>query len=201
MKIEIKSTAGGVLFAGEYETLCSAVEAAVKAGAALERADLSRADLSCANLRGANLRYANLRYANLCGAALRYANLCGAALRSADLRCADLCGAHLSCADLIGADLSGADLSRVSLSGAHLSSTLGIRYAVVSFAGHGECGRQLLGVETPEGLRFFCGCFQGTETELRDYIKAGDKIYRPSRRVAMTAVLKLLKIKRATPKS
>jgi hypothetical protein len=94
MKFEIKSWyTGGVLFSIETDSFKLAVEAAVKGGANLSRADLSDANLSGADLSGANLSRANLSDANLYGA-------------------------NLSRANLSGADLSGANLSRANLSGA-----------------------------------------------------------------------------------
>lgn len=63
MKFEILSISGTVLFSADVESLRAALEAAVKAGA-----NLSRADLRGANLRGADLRGANLDGADLGGA-------------------------------------------------------------------------------------------------------------------------------------
>jgi hypothetical protein len=88
MKIEIRHRdGGGVLFTLETESTKLCVEAAIKSGA-----DLSRANLYGANLSGANLYGANLSGANLYGA--------------------DLSGADLSGANLYGANLYGANLSR-----------------------------------------------------------------------------------------
>jgi len=33
--------------------------------------------------------------------------------------------------------------------------------------------------------RFFCGCFSGAESELREYISKGEEIYKASRTKAM----------------
>ena len=123
MLVEIRSRwADQVLFSGEYNSLKSCVEAAVKRGA-----DLREADLRGAYLRGANLRGADLR-----GAYLRGADLSEAYLRGADLRVADLSEAYLSKADLSKADLSeadlrGADLIRANLIGANLIGAYLIR--------------------------------------------------------------------------
>jgi uncharacterized protein YjbI with pentapeptide repeats len=71
MNIEIKHRHDGrILFAGDYYSMCSAMEAAVKG-----RANLSGAYLCGANLGGANLGGANLDGANLRGADLRGADL------------------------------------------------------------------------------------------------------------------------------
>ena len=61
MKFEIKHRYNGkVIFSLETKSLRLCVEAAVKSGADLYRANLSGADLSGANLYGANLSGANL---------------------------------------------------------------------------------------------------------------------------------------------
>ena len=122
---------------------------------------------------------ADLRGANLCGANLYGADLCGA-----DLRSADLCGANLCGANLYGADLYGADLRS-----ANLPMSRGLKFAQVSWSGHGECGRQLSAVEFPDGLRLFCGCFQGTPQELADYIANGAEEHKASRTKAMNFIL------------
>jgi uncharacterized protein YjbI with pentapeptide repeats len=101
MKFEIKSWLnGGILFSIETDSWKLAVEAAVKSGVDLSRANLSGANLSGAYLSGAYLYEANLSGANLSGA--------------------NLSGANLSGANLSGAYLSGVDLSRANLSGANL---------------------------------------------------------------------------------
>ena len=80
MKIQIKSTFGGVLF--EYSkkdnTIKETLVEAVKRGANLTYANLRDADLRDANLADAYLRDADLRDADLEGAYLRDANLRGA---------------------------------------------------------------------------------------------------------------------------
>ena len=132
--------------------------------------------------------------ADLCGANLYGADLCGADLyganlRSADLRSADLCGANLCGADLRSADLRSANLCGANLCGANLPMSRGLKFAQVSWSGHGECGRQLSAVELPDGLRLFCGCFQGTPQELADYIANGAEEHKASRTKAMNFIL------------
>ncbi len=165
MKIEINSwLTGSILFEGDFSCLADAVREALKSRANLSWADLSGADLSGANLSGANLSWADLSGANLSWA--------------------DLSGANLS-----GANLSGANLSWADLSGANLSA-----YAQVSFKGHGECGRMLTVIRQKEGdeLRFYCGCFRGTEQELRQYIADGEPKYAKTRTLALETVLVLI---------
>jgi len=143
-----------------------------------------RANLSGADLRRADLRRAVLSGADLSEADLSEANLRGAVLSEANLRGADLSGANLS-----GADLSEADLSEANLRRADLSESTGVLFAQVAWTGHGERGRQLSAVMLAEGLRFFCGCFQGTEADLRAYIAAGDDACRESRTKALDFLL------------
>ena len=88
MKIEIKCRfSGSVLFEHDAEnnTTRLTVEAAVKSGAYLARANLARANLAGAYLDGANLAGANLAGANLDGAYLDGAYLDGAKLQNDEL--------------------------------------------------------------------------------------------------------------------
>ena len=147
----------------------------------LNGAELRGADLRCADLRCADLRDADLRVANLSGADLRGADLRGADLSLADLSGADLSGANLSLADLRWANLSGADLSDADMREAVLYECVGIRWADCSWFAHGERGRCLLAVEIHGEVRYFCGCFRGSEEELREYIMEGDEGLRASR--------------------
>ena len=104
----------------------------------------------------------------------------------ADLRDADLRNADLSGADLRGADLSGADLRNADLSESH-----GPRFAQIAWSSHGECGRQLLCVRLPGGLRYFCGCFAGSADDLHAYIDRNGHHLAESRRLAMWIVTAL----------
>ena len=129
------------------------------------RADLSSADLSSAYLSGAYLSHANLSHANL------------------------------SHANLSGANLSGANLSHANLSGADLSRAVHA-WAQVAFRGHGECGRMLTAVIYKDGDDpvYQCGCFSGSLSELKAYIKDGYDEWKKSRTLAMNTVTKLLAI-------
>ncbi len=121
----------------------------------------------------------------------------GADLSGADLSGAYLSGAYLSGAYLSGADLSGADLSGADLSGANLrSANLPSRhhYAQISFDGHGEKGRKLTLFKTPEKATYSCGCFEGTEQELRNFIDLGREEYKESRFYALACLIGALEI-------
>ncbi len=159
-------------------------------GASLRGADLSGANLSGANLNHTDLSMVDLRGADLSVAYLRGADLSGASLSGANLSHTDLSMVDLSMADLRGAslrraDLSGSNLSGANLSGANLEWVVGVRVAACHWSGHGERGRQLLAVELPEGITFYCGCFIGSESDLRKYISAGNPEYKVSRRKAL----------------
>lgn len=125
------------------------------------------ADLSGVDLRSADLRNVDLTGANLTGADLKYANL-----SRANLTRANLTDANLYNADLRGANLTHADFRGAFLSGVNLQSSKGLRYASVSWSGHGEKGRQLLCAVIAGEARYFCGCFlQGTADELQAWIE------------------------------
>ena len=100
-------------------------------------------------------------------------------------------------ADLIGANLRGANLR-----GADLSGSRGVhRFASVSFTGHGVCGRQLLGVKLKprSAVVLYCGCFCGSEADLRLYIAEDLERFRLSRTLALDTVLALLAVDPVTP--
>jgi hypothetical protein len=76
---------------------------------------------------------------------------------------------------------------------ANLAESTGIRWAVCGWFSHGEIGRILLGVVINGEARYFCGCFSGTEAELREYILKGEAAYAPSRMAALEFVSATLK--------
>jgi uncharacterized protein YjbI with pentapeptide repeats len=151
----------------------------------------------------ANLSGANLRQANLSGADLRVANLNGANLRGANLRGADLREADLGAANLNGADLGEADLNEAYLSGANLSGAYlpdGWHYASIGWTGHGDRGRMLTAIRrgADAAVELNCGCFLGSEGDLKAYIARGAEHLRPSRTRAMEIVLELVQQERPT---
>ena len=90
---------------------------------------------------------------------------------------------------VINAILKGANLSE-----ANLSEAKGIIYAQVSFNWHGERGRQLSAVKIGEEVILFCGCFKGSEDDLKKYIRDSKEEYIASRTSALNAVMSLIKI-------
>ena len=86
------------------------------------------------------------------------------------------------------ANLSYANLSYANLSYAAHS------WAQVAFMSHGECGRMLTAIQIKksEGTKFFCGCFTGSENQLRKYIGDGAQNLRKTRTLALNTVLTLL---------
>ena len=117
-----------------------------------------------------------------------------AILKGADLSRANLSGANLRWANLSEANLSEANLSGANLSEANLSGAKGIIYAQVSFNWHGERGRQLSAVKIGEEVFLFCGCFKGSEDDLKKYIRDSKEEYIASRTSALNAVMSLIKI-------
>jgi uncharacterized protein YjbI with pentapeptide repeats len=138
-----------------------------------------RADLSGANLCRASLSGADLSWADLSGANLSRADLSGANLSEANLSGANLYRADLSGADLIGADLSGANLAQVQ----------GVRVADCQWSAHGAFGRRITAVELPTGLQFYCGCFDGSEAQLRAFIDGSNPTLKSSRLKALDFLL------------
>ena len=108
---------------------------------------------------------------------------------------ANLSGSNLSGSNLSGANLSWANLSGADLSKANLSKAVHA-WAQVAFKGHGECGRMLTAVIYAEGQDavYQCGCFSGSLSDIKAYIKKGEQKHRKSRTLAMTTVTKLLSI-------
>ena len=86
----------------------------------------------------------------------------------------------------VRADLRDADLRNADLSESH-----GPRFAQIAWSSHGECGRQLLCVRLPGGLRYFCGCFAGSADDLHAYIDRNGHHLAESRRLAMWIVTAL----------
>ena len=57
-------------------------------------------------------------------------------------------------------------------------------------------GRQLLVIKIQAETKLFCGCFSGSESDLREYIKNGEERYKDSRTIALDTVLILLKVEK-----
>ena len=187
--MQIKNIRGEVIYEAKAESLHELVIKAV-----CSEANLREANLRGANLSEANLSWADLSEANLSWADLSEANLSGADLSGADLSMANLSRADLSMADLSGADLSEANLRRANLRGANLRGAAGIgSWSQVAFAGHGECGRMLIAIhQTGKNPVYRCGCFYGSEQELREYIAAGDENKKSSRLRALEVAKELM---------
>ncbi len=190
-RVEIKGTAGAVLYVAEVE---DSIPSGLQLQAALEKATSGRANLPGAHLRGADLRGADLRGAHLRGADLSGADLSGADLSGADLRDADLRdaylrgadlrgaylrgaylpGAHLRGVDLRGANLSGADLRGAHLRGAKLTDELTLvgERPVISIGPVGSRSDTLFGFVTNQGLRVRTGCFFGAPEEFATAVQA-----------------------------
>ena len=184
LPIEIRNRwTNEILYTGRSgETLKQTVERASLVGACLDGACLYGASLSGASLSGACLSGACLDGASLVGASLDGASLVGASLVGASLS-----GACLDGANLVGASLVGASLVGACLVGGKIIST-----ASVTFTGHGERGRTLLGIKTDKGIHLRCGCFSGSPDDLIAYIKIGESKYKHTRSLALALVVILL---------
>lgn len=154
-----------------------------------ERADLSHADLRDMDLQRADLRFVVMRQALLCGANLResrleYAEMYRADLREADMFHADLTFASMQCANLARSSMRDAncassnfmqaDMGEVDLTGAHLGFDAffgGVKHAPLYQAVCGFGSRNsaltLLAIGERKDWKWFTGCFEGSEEELR----------------------------------
>ena len=67
-------------------------------------------------------------------------------------------------------------------------------FAQIAFKGHGECGRMLTAIrQVADGpVLFQCGCFLGSEPELRAFIAGDEPEMVRSRILALDTVLVLL---------
>ncbi|WVX87556.1 hypothetical protein EniLVp02_0217 [Vibrio phage EniLVp02] len=76
----------------------------------------------------------------------------------------------------------------------------GVAYYSITFPGHGETGRTLSAFVYPDDVEptFCCGCFNGNEKELRDYINAeyDDPAVHKSRTFALETPLKTIEFDR-----
>jgi uncharacterized protein YjbI with pentapeptide repeats len=75
----------------------------------------------------------------------------------------------------VRASLARANLARANLARANLE---GLKWVSVGWHGHGECGRTLTGLLVGGEAKYQCGCFYGTEAELRAYIANGNRLCR-----------------------
>jgi len=175
---QLKTIFGDVIIEGDFSCIADAVKAALTSKKSLRSANLLYASLSSADLSYADLRSADLSSADLSSANLSYANLSSANLRSANLSSADLRSANLSSANLSSADLSSALYA----------------HSQIVFTGHGECGRMLTAIQLKKdsSISFFCGCFTGTEKQLREYIDNGAAHLKKTRLLALETSLRLI---------
>lgn len=191
---QIKRTCGDVIasFDDDNETF----------GRVLFRLALNKVILCCADLRDADLRGVDLRGVDLRWVDFSGADLSGANLSESDLRGTNFTGANIGRVNFRNANLREANLGDVSLitasnlNGADLrEANLGeSKYVSCSFTGHGECGRMLTAIKTPDDVTFFCGCFKGSLDELTDYIEKGKEELKESRYVAMNFCIHALRL-------
>lgn len=140
----------------------------------MENVGLQTADMSFSDMTGANLENADCFKAVMSNVCLRNANLRNASLMDADLRDSCLCGADLRGAKLGGAILCGCDLTDARLEGAMLGfdtffgSAVGVPlYQAACGFGSRNAALTLLAIGERKKWRWFTGCFNGTESELR----------------------------------
>jgi uncharacterized protein YjbI with pentapeptide repeats len=90
---------------------------------------------------------------------------------------------------------NGADLAETSFSSCQTADGVYVNHAQVAFGSHGQQGRRLTAMQFGKVVTYDCGCFKGTEKELKRYIKDNSPAWKESRLAALLAVNTLLKIK------
>lgn len=165
--------------------------------ACLDHAIFEQANMWDAGLENCSCAHAQFKGVKAVSAAFDAACMAFCDFEVADLRKACFEAAMLDCANFRGAVVSGATFEDTDLSRACLEDSGFHACAAVRFAGHGECGRTLLAyqVDRKSEIKFQCGCFYGSETDLRNYIEDGHPSLVPSRLKALDTVLELIKIK------
>jgi Pentapeptide repeats (9 copies)/Pentapeptide repeats (8 copies) len=182
-------------------------------GVALSRADLAQAVFRKAKLTDMNLYESRLTSATFDQAQLRNitfregrmenasffkASMCNVQFLHADLRltvfnAARVESSKLSSCDCTGCNFTGAKLvDDTIIKSTTLQQVQGLRYAQVSFTGFGANNRMLTAYETASGIRYSCGCFEGTEKELRAFIKYDNLGLTASRMKALRIVTRLI---------
>jgi hypothetical protein len=133
----------------------------------------------------------------ICCCPLRGSDLRGVAMADVvvvkgEIKKCNMTGASVSRVMFSGTSFSDVDLEDAIFDGVCMSEVVGMDYASVSFPGHGEIGRLLLAVRHGSGVLYHCGCFHGTEEELREYIDNHNVFYVKSRMLALETVKGLL---------
>lgn len=161
--------------------------------AVLHNIMLGRVDLCKANLRMAKMNWTNMRGAKLCEIDLSFADLRGADLSHTDLSFADLSCTNLSGAILCYSDLGYANLRNTTLFNADLTGA-NLKMAALGYNANFACAKgtpvyqagcgfgsrngtlTLLAQDNREEWRWYTGCFEGSEDELRKAVqeKYGD---------------------------
>jgi len=168
------------------------LEKAVMCGAKLRGTILNDAILTRADLSMAKLNRVSMKNAVLCRVNFKLADLYEANLRGSNLYCADMSNTNLRESNLSGTNMLFVNLFGARLHNANFAESNGIMHASCTFDGHGEAGRNLLGVAICGNITLFCGCWQGSPEELKDYIDKGTSGYKRTRTIAADFVVSRL---------
>lgn len=118
MNIKLKKAGSEtVIYAGEFSSIKSCVEAAIRDNLCLDYVDLRGANLMNAELDDAQMRYARFDQANLSGANMSSGHFDGASFRGALLCNVCLCESVLRQCQFFDAALDGCDLAWADISG------------------------------------------------------------------------------------
>lgn len=177
--------------------------------ATLTRSNFVSCDFYTASMRKCLISDCEFVKVNLCGASFRNSSIRRTKLNVTDISCVYFNSAKLSdvciydCA-IAYSIFTGVKFSKVVMQGVTSESVTGIhRIVSVGFTLHGVRGRQLTVYQLTAKSKpvFNCGCFIGSEKQLRQYISREDRcsaryrnIYR-SRLKAIETAITLLKYK------
>ena len=137
--------------------------------------DFRKAHFHMTNFSGADFRWTDFRFTNFRMANFGWTNFSGA-----DFSGAFFHWASFAEVDFYGANFCSIKIKDMVLSGVDFSLSFGLIWAACGCSDQGEQGRTLLAIEFPFGIRYFFGCFSGSEKEFRRYIARDDR-FAPSR--------------------
>lgn len=126
------------------------------AGADLSNARVSNCRFERSSLNNANLKFATFRDCSFDGATFASARMTQARFTNCTFR---------------RCFFAGAAMRRVMFEDCCLAEVADLQHASVSWSGHGEQGRQLTAIITPQDETVYhCGCFHGSRKELLEFI-------------------------------
>lgn len=143
--------------------------------------NLSQAIFENSNLTSCLFAKANLTLSDFEKSNLAFNDFSEANLTKAELSLANIVSCYFTLTSLHGVafidslvkynDFTKAKFYSNDFSGTRLLENKGLLYASCSWTDHGERGRTLLAILINKEVTYYCGCFNGSEADLRVYIK------------------------------